>query len=94
MALMYGYEIESPHDPAVVAAETSTKLGAKLLLPGATIANVFPVLLKLPEWFPGAGFKKKANEVYHLTQETKRIPLEFVKKKIVSPILCLSYRVC
>ena len=87
MALMYGYEIETFDDPAIVAAETSIKLGAKLLLPGATIANIFPVLLKLPEWVPGTGFKKIANHVYHLTQETKRIPLEFVKKMIVGSIL-------
>ena len=84
LGLMYGYEVESFDDPAIVAAENSMKLGAKLILPGSTIANIFPVLLRLPEWVPGAGFKKLVNHVYHLTQETKRIPLEFVKRKVVS----------
>jgi len=94
MALMYGYEIEKFDDPAIVAAETSIDLGTKLVMPGRTIANIFPVLLKLPEWFPGASFKRMANRAYHFTQETKRIPLEFVKKMIVGFVLRLQVLVC
>jgi len=84
MSLMYGYTPESFNDPAIEAAEASVHLGAPLLMAGSTLANIFPVLTKVPSWFPGAGFKRKAEKVRYLTQETQRIPWEFVQREFVS----------
>jgi hypothetical protein len=52
MSLMYGYDIESIHDPVIEAAEKSVSLAAPLLAPGGSIINVFPILGKIPPWFP------------------------------------------
>lgn len=81
---MYGYDIESIHDPVIEAAEKSVSLGAPLLAPGGSIINVFPILGKIPPWFPGASSHKVAVEVKRLTDLVKRIPLDFVKKQMVS----------
>jgi len=83
LMLMYGYKPESFEDPALAAAETSLELGFQLYLPGATLANIFPILLHVPSWFPGAQFKRTAKRVRALTDEVKRIPLEFVKSQFV-----------
>ena len=84
MSLMYGYTPESPDDPAIEAAEEAAHLGLALVLPGATLASIFPVLTRIPSWFPGAAFKRKAEKVRYLTQEVKRIPWEFVQREFVS----------
>jgi len=84
MNLMYGYTPESFEDRAVMAAEESLALGANLYLPGTTIANVFPILTRLPSWFPGAAFKRQAERVRELASECQRIPWEFVQKQYVS----------
>ena len=84
MSLMYGYIPESFDDPAIEAAEESVRLATTLLLPGSTLANVFPFLTKLPAWLPGTGFKRKAERVRHLAEETQRIPWEFVQREFVS----------
>ena len=87
LMLMYGYRPESYDDPAIVAADHSTEEGFRLYLPGATLANLFPILLHVPSWFPGAEFKRKGNKVKALVEETKRIPREHVKKEFVRYVL-------
>jgi len=80
---MYGYTPTSFDDPAVSAAEQSLHLGATLYLPGTTLANVFPILTRVPSWLPGAGFKRKAERAKFLSEESKRIPWEFTRKEFV-----------
>jgi len=90
LSLMYGYTPESFDDPAIQAAEQSVRLGTTLYMPGSTLANIFPILTKVPSWFPGAGFKRRAEKVRYLTEETKRIPWEFVQSEFVSESLLYS----
>lgn len=54
-------------------------IGAELLLPGTSLANVLPALKYIPTWFPGGATQKKAAEIKKLTEEMKRIPIEYVK---------------
>jgi len=82
--LMYGYSPRSASDPAILSAEESLQVGATLYLPGSTLANTFPILLRLPDWMPGASFKRKAAHVKKLTEETIRIPWQYVQKQVVS----------
>ncbi|KIM91460.1 hypothetical protein PILCRDRAFT_763020, partial [Piloderma croceum F 1598] len=41
----------------------------------------------IPEWFPGAGFKRKARDWHKLCQATLNDPYEMTKRKI----MCLSF---
>ncbi|KAF8161644.1 cytochrome P450 [Crassisporium funariophilum] len=83
MAIMYGYELESIDDPVITVADQSIILGIPLLLPGATIINTLPLLRHIPSYFPGASSHKIASKVKQLSSEMKRIPMEFVKKKML-----------
>lgn len=38
----------------------------------------------VPSWFPGAGFQNKAKECAKMSEDTRRLPWEAVKKCIVS----------
>lgn len=83
MAMMYGYDIKSPHDPVIENAEAATALGGRLMAPGGSLINIFPLLRYIPLWFPGAVSRNEAEEVRRLTNEVVRIPTEFVKKSLV-----------
>jgi len=91
--LMYGYAPSSAHDPAILSAEASLQIGATLYLPGSTLANTFPILLRLPSWMPGASFKRKAALVKRLTEETIRIPWEYVQMQVVSLACSRPHRI-
>ncbi|PPQ77485.1 LOW QUALITY PROTEIN: hypothetical protein CVT25_011355 [Psilocybe cyanescens] len=79
---MYGYDIKSIHDPVIETAEAATILGGRLMAPGGSLINIFPLLRHIPIWFPGATSRKEAEEVRRLTEEVVRIPTDFVKKSL------------
>ncbi|KDR82225.1 hypothetical protein GALMADRAFT_58980 [Galerina marginata CBS 339.88] len=62
MMTMYGYEVKSFEDPCIVAADQSITLGARLLMPGATLVNVFPRLTDEMEAIPMEFVKKQVAE--------------------------------
>ena len=41
-------------------AEEAIRAIAELLIPGAFLVDIIPVLKYVPEWFPGAKFQSKA----------------------------------
>jgi hypothetical protein len=41
---------------------------------------------KLPEWFPGAGFKRLARECRETLEEMAAMPYKFVKDQMVTKI--------
>jgi hypothetical protein len=81
---MYGYDVNSLDDKWVELADESLLMGASLLLPGASLMNVFPVLRHVPKWFPGASSRRTAEEVKKLTDYLIRSPFDWVKKRMVS----------
>jgi hypothetical protein len=53
-----------------------------LLFPPLCLTNI--IVRHLPEWFPGAGFKKKARIWKKGVKDMPTIPFQFVKKELVS----------
>jgi hypothetical protein len=45
---------------------------------------MFFLVKHVPEWMPGAGFKRKAKEWRKLSQAMINVPYEMVKEKFVS----------
>ncbi|KAF9553649.1 cytochrome P450 [Agrocybe pediades] len=80
LSTMYGYDITSLDDPCIAAADESALLGGKLLAPGQNFIDIFPILGRVPEWFPGAVSVRMAAKTKRLTEEVKRIPMEHAKK--------------
>ena len=48
------------NDPYVKIAEEALEAIGELLIPGAFLVDIIPILKYVPEWFPGAKFQSKA----------------------------------
>jgi len=53
--------------------------------PGSFLVNIFPFLLKIPEWAPGTAFKKIAKGWRRDTEMMVELPYADCLKGIVSP---------
>ncbi|KAJ8079584.1 hypothetical protein PM082_011171 [Marasmius tenuissimus] len=60
LAIVYGIEILPENDPHVLIAEKAIRAGIDATLPGAYLVENIPILKYVPEWFPGAGWKRRA----------------------------------
>ena len=58
--MTYGIKIRPYNDPYIKMAEEAMVAIAELLIPGAFLVDIIPVLKYVPEWFPGAKFQSKA----------------------------------
>ena len=58
--MTYSIDIQPYNDPYVKIAEEALRAGAELLIPGAFLVDIIPILKYAPEWFPGAKFQSKA----------------------------------
>ncbi|KAI0318125.1 cytochrome P450, partial [Amylostereum chailletii] len=68
MRTAFGYQ-PTENDPLVRIAEEAMHVMVKAGRPGAHLVDVLPILKYVPEWFPGAQFKRVAREGYKLAQE-------------------------
>ncbi|KAG2356989.1 cytochrome P450 [Suillus spraguei] len=59
--------------------------------PGAFFADVVPFLVKVPEWFPGAGFKRLAREWHDTLEEMVSAPYKFVLDQMAAGIAPESF---
>ncbi|KAF8135167.1 CyP450 monooxygenase [Boletus edulis] len=82
MAVVYGYETAPQNDYFSSIANRASEMLTNSFFPGAALVNVFPVLKHLPEWFPGAGFKRYAKTSRKLTREMRDLPFDFVRKQM------------
>ncbi|KAJ5648513.1 hypothetical protein N7490_004885 [Penicillium lividum] len=83
LKITYGYDIV-PHgrDPLVSLADLALDQFSLAIVPGAWLVDMIPALKYLPEWAPGAGFKKTAR--YYLETVTNLVnhPFKFTKYKM------------
>jgi len=59
------------------------------LNPGTYLVDFIPALKYVPDWVPGAGFKKTAKECHVLLQTMRDSPYEDAKRQIVRAIFIL-----
>jgi hypothetical protein len=48
------------NDPYIKTAEEAVEAAAELLIAGAFLVDIIPILKYVPAWFPGAKFQSKA----------------------------------
>ncbi|KAF4616266.1 hypothetical protein D9613_008317 [Agrocybe pediades] len=80
MSIAYGIDVLPKDDPYITAAEQGVHPLVAAGVPGAFLVDVLPILKYVPEWVPGAGFKKKAREWRRLAQLMVEKPFEAAKK--------------
>ena len=60
ISMTYSIKIQPYNDPYIKIAEEAVAAGAELLIPGAFLVDIIPILKYVPGWFPGAKFQRKA----------------------------------
>ncbi|KAF5359346.1 hypothetical protein D9756_003621 [Leucocoprinus leucothites] len=59
LKITYGIDIQEKDDPFVNAAEVINRSLAEAGNPGSFLVDLFPAMKHIPDWFPGAQWKKK-----------------------------------
>jgi len=92
LRVAYGYEVEEENDPFVNIANTAMSNFNTCTAPGAFLVNQMPFLLNVPDWFPGAGWKKLgklwAKDYWAMVD----VPFEYVKKQLVGILFLTDKR--
>ena len=60
VSMTYSINVQPHDDSYVKIAEEALDAISELLIPGAFLVDIIPILKYVPEWFPGAKFQSKA----------------------------------
>ncbi|KAJ6549064.1 cytochrome P450 [Mycena vulgaris] len=82
MSVAYGIDVLPADDPHIALAEETVQSFNDAN--GRFLVDVMPVLKYVPDWLPGAGFKRKAKAWRKLTRALNDVPFAEVKRQITS----------
>ncbi|KAG2156216.1 cytochrome P450 [Suillus clintonianus] len=91
LRISHGYEVNETNDPFVDLADRAVDQFSQCVVPGAFMVDIMPFLAKVPQWFPGAGFKRTAREWHETLEEMVTAPYNFVKDQIAAGIAPKSF---
>ncbi|KAN0133387.1 Cytochrome P450 [Lactarius tabidus] len=80
--IAYGLDIRTSDDPYLKRAEECLKIIDQAGNPGSFLVDIIPALKYVPEWMPGASFKRKAREWRGVAERFYTIPFDFVKQSM------------
>ncbi|PPQ78910.1 hypothetical protein CVT25_002370 [Psilocybe cyanescens] len=87
LKVAYGYQIESNDDELVGAVDLGLKMNAGLNAPGKYWVEFFPfcnAVRFVPDWVPGAGFKRLARETGKRWAQVNQVPFEWARRQIAT----------
>ncbi|KAG1863085.1 cytochrome P450 [Suillus subluteus] len=84
LRICYGYEVKEDNDPLINIGQRALDQFSRYGLYGDFIVDFLPSLAKLPEWFPGAGFKRLARECRETIEEVAAVSYEYVKDQMAA----------
>ncbi|KAH9072900.1 hypothetical protein EDB83DRAFT_141097 [Lactarius deliciosus] len=79
-----GHTVVDKNDPYVRLVDEGLQSTSEAAVPGPFLVDLFLSLKHVPEWIPGAGFKKRAKEWRKLSQVMTNFPYDMVNDKVVS----------
>ncbi|PPR03920.1 hypothetical protein CVT24_008105 [Panaeolus cyanescens] len=80
--ICYGAKVESLDHPFVRNAEAALAGVSEAGIPGRFLVDVMPILKYVPEWFPGASFRKRARVWREINEKVADLPFEAVKERL------------
>lgn len=86
MRITYGIEVQEHDDPFVSLIEHANDNFSIATKAGQFLVDVFPSLRFIPEWFPGAGFKRQAREWRKDMEAMVEVPYAETKNQMVIPV--------
>ncbi|KAK0222555.1 cytochrome P450 [Armillaria nabsnona] len=91
LQISHGYTMQEENDPFVNLAEETMNHFSLSTTPGGFLVNLIPILRHIPEWFPGAGFKRTAREWASTLNEFVERPHNYVKREMAAGKARLSF---
>ncbi|KAJ4490644.1 cytochrome P450 [Lentinula aciculospora] len=82
LGIAYGIDVQEDNDPYIDAAENALESLGLGIAPGVFLVESIPILKYVPEWFPGAGFKRKAKEWARYSTIMRELPYAAAKEQI------------
>lgn len=80
---LYGFEVKGPDDVHIEMNERSVESIIECFIPGKYLVDFLPFLKYLPDWMPGASFKRKCAVWKEQVMEMKTQPFESALKALV-----------
>ena len=81
--MIYSIKVRPYNDPYIKIAEEAIAAMTELLIPGAFLVDIIPILKYLPKWFPGAKFQSKAAEMRKHAEITRNTTFEATEELMV-----------
>jgi len=79
MVVTYGIDVRSLDDPYLIIVGKAIEALDVGLAPASFLVDNMPWLKYVPEWVPGAGFKRMAREWRKHVEATAHVPFQYVK---------------
>ncbi|CAE7116602.1 unnamed protein product [Rhizoctonia solani] len=80
--IAYGYHLQGKDDHILVESELAFHNGFRAAMFANFYVNIIPALMYVPEWFPGAGWKRKLRSWRAQKVRAMSAPYEWVKAKV------------
>ncbi|KAF9553881.1 cytochrome P450 [Agrocybe pediades] len=84
LTISYGYQVQGPDDHFVALSEKVMSYLEKVVTPNNYLVDSLPILQHIPEWLPGAGFKKEARTCKELLHRMMAEPYGMVVSQMQS----------
>lgn len=90
MSMTYGFSIRATGDPWVRMVEQAFTIVAGAAVAGKYLVDVFPILRYIPDWMPGAQFKRDARKWKATLKDSVFTPFEAARQALVRFLLLLG----
>jgi hypothetical protein len=87
MKVTYGIDVQEKDDPYIKQAEAALHSLLQATTPGIFLVDTFPILKHVPKWFPGASFRRKAEQWRKGARAMVDLPFAAAKTQIVREFL-------
>jgi hypothetical protein len=84
MRASYGFDDIETNKALIKNGQRVAQQIGEVTNPTKFLINVFPSLQYVPEWFPGAGWKRHLKWLADLSEQTRRQPFDDAKANRVS----------
>ncbi|KAJ7167245.1 cytochrome P450 [Mycena crocata] len=84
VSVAYGIDILPTNDPFISLSEEAGKVIHAAGLPGQFLVDWVPLLKYVPDWFPGAGFKRLAQKSRNLLHALNEVPFAETKWQVAA----------
>ncbi|KAF5358651.1 hypothetical protein D9758_007693 [Tetrapyrgos nigripes] len=82
LRIAYGYDVKASNDPMISISTLAMEHFSEATAQGGFLVNTIPFLLKVPEWFPGTGWKAVGKIWAKDFRAMEDVPFAFAKDRI------------